>query len=100
MKLVDMTRILLMVVGIGGLASDQTFSGEINQLFGHNAAGVVAALSATAAVASVVLHTVNNPTVPTPVPPVAPAYAPVEVAEVKPETTPTEASQYSLPTKG
>jgi hypothetical protein len=97
MNLIDASRILLIVVGMGGLATDQLFEKNITQLFGAEANAVIAGLSATSAIASVVLHTVTNPTPSTPKPPTPvpePTPAPVEI---KPKENPYT---YALPTKG
>ena len=106
-QIIDVSRVLLIVVGIGGLATDQTFAKDINNLFGKDASAIIAGVSATAAIASTILHTVANPTpsfatepilVPVPKPnPQPPTQAPVvEVTEVK---KPDEPVQYTLPLK-
>jgi hypothetical protein len=97
MKAVDVTRILLMVVGIGGLATDQSFSKELSQVFGTHAVGIIAVLSATSAIASTILHTVANPSPSSSAP--SPAPTPLSVAEVvgKPEQEYT--IEYNLPPK-
>jgi len=66
MNNIDIYRLLLIVIGIGGLATDQIFQTDINKLFGVHAAAVLEALSALSAIASTTVHTLFNPTTPVP----------------------------------
>ena len=66
MNKIDIYRILLVTVGIGGLATDSVFQTNINHIFGAHASAVIDGLSAVSAIASTTLHTIFNPSANTP----------------------------------